>query len=612
MFFDADDYVGNDISAYVNSRPDKNGWIMAHGYRMAKKHIAPFYLWSSICGTGNIFNFSLLSEFLRPEVTEKSTQNEIFESIDSEFLITIGRHDRARSFFEKRGQPFLEYPTRSVIHRVEQVERSESTRETISGRFDHHLNNARKVGEISPITSTKIGYFNILPSNAPKVFCLGFQKTGTTSVDWVLQDMGYQVAKAYKQADKKFTNMLKNGDLSEIKTVSKLFDAFQDIPWFNYYREYDKLYPGSKFILTTRDSQSWWKSFLRFFRTEHYPLFEYVYGSENPIGHKKRLIARFESHNREVIEYFKDRPDDLLVMAVGQDDALQNITKFLGRSSSYEKMPHKNALRRVPIAKRKINLKRWLKILSQVRLASLVKILTFSKPPIIIGGCRKSGVELLLSILSCHPKIHTLRNVKLKHPSRHPLTPEADRVANNNQSNPKNLFSPFDLRTLYLKMVRMPIPFTANRWCGASPLSILAYDRILNYFGENVRILNIVRDGRDVVAETDRRVMEKRVVSEERWVHDVKAGLNFSDHPQVLTIRYEDLIRDYEKTINHICEFIGDQDPTPLLNYPKGAKHITPRYWLEKWQQKQFSERVEDLLQTPGALECLRHYGYIG
>ena len=506
MFFDADDYVGNDISAYVNAHPGENGWIMSHGYRMAGNRVAPYYRWSSVCGTGNIYNYSLLQEMVAPEVCDKSTQNELFEYIDSEFLITIGRHDRPRKYFYEKGKPFLDYPTRSVIHLVDHDESSEYKRKLIHGKpADVFLKNAQKFGEITPVSSTLIAYFNILPVNSTKVFCLGFQKTGTTSVDWVLQDMGYQVSKAYKQQDIAFSEMLKQGDLSEIKQVAKLFDAFQDIPWFLYYKEFDKWYPGSKFILTIRESESWWNSFLRYFRTERYPLFEYVYGFENPIDHKEALVKRFEQHNSEVLEYFIDRPDDLLVLDVGEEKALEKISNYLGKSSSYEKMPHKNATLNMPKKELKGKLKSIIKRLGKIRVASFIKFITFSAPPIIITGSRKSGVEQLLSILSCHPNIHVVDTIKLNHLVHHPLTPEADRVKERIPIEAEGLSDAIDRKKLIFNLLSKPVLLSAKRWVGAIPLGVLAYDRILNQFGKNIRIINVVRDGRDVVVESNKK-----------------------------------------------------------------------------------------------------------
>jgi len=612
MLFDADDYVGNDISAFVNTHPGENGWVMTHGYRMSGNQIAPYYRWNSICGTGNIYNYALLRELIGNKVTEKSTQNEFFQHVDSELLITIGRHDRPRKFFAERGKRLLEYPTRSVIHLVNHEESSEFARKIIRGeQADVFLDNARKFGEITPVFSTLIGYFNVLPVNLTKVFCLGFQKTGTTSVDAVLQDMGYQVAKAYKQSSLEFSKALKQRELLEIKSISELFDAFQDIPWFLYYKEFDQWYPQSKFILTTRESASWWKSFLRYFRTEHYPLFEYVYGFDNPVGNKKALVQRFEEHNGAVKTYFKDRPNDLLVIDVGEEKALEKISRFLGKESTYEKMPHKNAISNVPARDTRASLKRKVKKALKLHIGSLLKIMTFYAPPIIISGSRKSGAGQLLSILSCHPHIQAIGNVKLNYPQRHPLTPEADRQKDAAQIDIESYSAPIDTKKITIDLLSKRIKLSAKRWAGKSFLGVLAYERILAQFGDNVRIINVVRDGRDVIVESNKKVLAKHDVSPERWVYNVQAGIKVETHPQVLTVRYEELVRDYEKTMRGICEFIGEADPTPFWMYPKGATMVEAGYWVGRWNQAQFSERVDYLLKIPEALICLRHYGYL-
>lgn len=107
LIFDADDFVGNDISAYVNAHPGENGWIMPSVYKMTGNKIVPIDSRYTICGTGNIFNFSLLMEDISPDVSEESTQDELFEQVDSKFLMFIlGSHRHARLYYEEKGRPF--------------------------------------------------------------------------------------------------------------------------------------------------------------------------------------------------------------------------------------------------------------------------------------------------------------------------------------------------------------------------------------------------------------------------------------------------------------------------------------------------------------------------
>jgi hypothetical protein len=609
IFADADDYIGRDISAYVNSHPEENGWIMAHGYKMSGNRLAPVYNRNSICGTGNIYNFDMLMEFIGPGVSDKSTQNELFKHIDSEFLITIGKHQKTRSYFEGKGYPLLEYPSRSVVYLLWHDESSEYARKMMRGDKDLRLRNYRKYGEIVPINSASVHYFNILPTNSTKVFCLGFHQTDIMPEHW-LQDMGYQVAPNDVIWETEICTMLEKRDLSGIKELSERFDAFQGTPWFLLYREFDRWFPGSKFILTIRDRQSWWTSISHDFEKQHLPIFKYIYGFENPMGHEKVFVKRFEQYHHEVIEYFKDRPDDLLVVDTREDGALQKISDYLCKGKSYSEKPQKEAALRSAVNNRKNNSKRqlqsiWRKI-KQISAVPFLKTLTSSNS-IIIGGCKESGAEFMLAVLSCHPNIHALRNLQLSYPTHHPLS--RNQSLKSNQSNNKGTSS-IDQNQLIMNLPDKPMLFSGRRWCGANHLSVLVYDRLLEYYGKKVCILNMVRDGRDVVTESDQQVMAKYSVECERWVHDAKIGMYFEDHPQVLTVRYEDLIQDYEATIGRVCAFIGEQNPAPFLNYPKNATIIVDQYWIGKWQQIQFSDRIEALLQTPGALECLQHYGY--
>ena len=377
MFFDADDFIGNDISAYVNSHLGKNGWIMAHGYKLSGNVLKPEYNKNSICGTGNIYSYKLLSEFIGTDVSEKSSQNELFEYVDSEFIITLGKHQKTRSYFKEKGYPLLEYPTRSVLYYLWHNESSEYVRRVMRGyKVNAQLQKTREHASSSPINSAQVDYFNILPSNKIKVFGLGFHKTGTTSLETVLQDMGYQVATYYKNIDPEFSKRLENGDLSEIKQMAEKYDAFQDAPWFLYYREFDQWFPGSKFILTVRESRSWWASFSYYFEKQEIPLFKTIYGFDNPKGHEEVFVKRYERHNREVIEYFKDRPDDLLVIDVSEEGALKKVSRFLGKESSYRKMPHKNASLQKPDGKKKMGRMRRIKNLG--RKLKRLKVIPFA------------------------------------------------------------------------------------------------------------------------------------------------------------------------------------------------------------------------------------------
>jgi hypothetical protein len=99
----------------------------------------------------------------------------------------------------------------------------------------------------------------------PKVFVIGLNKTGTTTMAKTLRDFGFVVA-SEKEAKPLFNDWVK-GDFDPIIKFCKSAEAFQDSP-FSFpgtYIALDKAFPGSKFILTIRDDEDqWYRSITRF------------------------------------------------------------------------------------------------------------------------------------------------------------------------------------------------------------------------------------------------------------------------------------------------------------------------------------------------------------
>ena len=126
--------------------------------------------------------------------------------------------------------------------------------------------------------------------------------------------------------------------------LSHNYDAFQDNPWPLVYRQMDALHPGAKFILTLRDEDRWYESNLKHFRGKNSPMRALIYGPEaaHPRGNEALFKERMRRHNREVIAYFQDRPDDLLVIDVTRDPSWERLCGFLGKSVPDVPFPHAN------------------------------------------------------------------------------------------------------------------------------------------------------------------------------------------------------------------------------------------------------------------------------
>jgi len=120
------------------------------------------------------------------------------------------------------------------------------------------------------------------------------------------------------------------------------YDAFQDNPWPILYKELDAKFPDSKFILTLRSPESWIKSQVNHFGKKETPMRKWIYGVGCPEGNEDIYLTRFRRHNEDVMQYFKDRPRDLLVLDLPKGDGWEKLCPFLGVDIPANSFPHAN------------------------------------------------------------------------------------------------------------------------------------------------------------------------------------------------------------------------------------------------------------------------------
>jgi hypothetical protein len=172
-----------------------------------------------------------------------------------------------------------------------------------------------------------------------KVFGIGFHKTGTTSLAGALRILGYRVAGPFGVHDDDI------GDAAVKQAVAAAagWDAVQDNPWPIVFRELDAAYPGSKFILTVRDTDRWLASVVQHFGGKSTPMRRWIYGVGDPVGNEEVYRDRYEQHNRDVLDHFRDRPDDLIVFRLSDGDGWEKLCAFLDVPVPAQPFPHANA-----------------------------------------------------------------------------------------------------------------------------------------------------------------------------------------------------------------------------------------------------------------------------
>ncbi|WP_413207376.1 sulfotransferase [Rhodospirillum sp. A1_3_36] len=174
--------------------------------------------------------------------------------------------------------------------------------------------------------------------NPPKVFCIGFQKTGTTSLGAALELLGLRVCGAFgcwRPDIAQVATNLANG-------ISACYDAFQDNPWPMLYGQMDWQWPGSRYIFSHRPEDVWMASMRNYFRDGGSPMEEWLYGSRAIASLPDCvLLDRYRRHTDEVKAYFSGRPNDLLVFDISHH-GWEELCGFLGMAVPDKPFPHCN------------------------------------------------------------------------------------------------------------------------------------------------------------------------------------------------------------------------------------------------------------------------------
>lgn len=177
-----------------------------------------------------------------------------------------------------------------------------------------------------------------------KVFGIGWAKTGTTTLGACLEILGYK----HQGPALDLVYDVRDGRFDRIFAAVDKADMFEDWPWLLLYKELDQRYPNSRFVLTVRDTDRWWRSYQNMVtnkktRPDIGEIRKIIYGFEDGLQHKQAYIERYERHNAEVLHYFAQRPRDLLVLDWERGDGWPALCQFLGKPIPQLPLPHANA-----------------------------------------------------------------------------------------------------------------------------------------------------------------------------------------------------------------------------------------------------------------------------
>lgn len=164
-----------------------------------------------------------------------------------------------------------------------------------------------------------------------KIFGIGLPKTGQSSLAIAMFTLGY-------------------------KTIQYPYTSYQikksdfalDLPVVINYKQLDKKYPNSKFILTTRDFDSWLESMRNHYRLypaskRHEQQLKFRLKFWNTIRFNKKLMAKkYYEHIEDVNKYFKGRGKDLLIINIIAGEGWGKLCPFIDKKIPRRPFPKEN------------------------------------------------------------------------------------------------------------------------------------------------------------------------------------------------------------------------------------------------------------------------------
>lgn len=178
----------------------------------------------------------------------------------------------------------------------------------------------------------------------PKVFGIGLNKTGTTTLGTALETLGYRHQSVRPDLQRAWLR----GDREKVFAVTDAYESFEDWPWPLMYKDLFARYPDARFVLTMRSSPETWLKSLKAHAMFTKPLWSCrkgAYGYHYPHHSEQAHLDFYNRHHDEVVAFFEAQGamDRLKVICWEQGDGWPELCDFLGIDAPEGAIPHANA-----------------------------------------------------------------------------------------------------------------------------------------------------------------------------------------------------------------------------------------------------------------------------
>lgn len=177
-----------------------------------------------------------------------------------------------------------------------------------------------------------------------KIFGIGLNKTGTTTLGACLQQLGYR----HSSFSLPLLEQVAIGEFDPLLHVVAGHDSFDDWPYPLVFEKLDHHFPGSRFILTRRSSPERWLESLQAHALRTDPQVgararSLAYGLPYPQLDPQLHLYRYCQHLESVRSYFAHRPGHLLEVCWEEQASWELLCDFLGHPVPNLPFPHANA-----------------------------------------------------------------------------------------------------------------------------------------------------------------------------------------------------------------------------------------------------------------------------
>ena len=152
----------------------------------------------------------------------------------------------------------------------------------------------------------------------------------------------------------------------------------------------------------------------------------------------------------------------------------------------------------------------------------------------------------------------------------------------------------------------------------------LAMDRELLRTNPDVRILWMLRDPRDILTSIHANIPDKYYVTPDRLIKSLQLYFQFKDEPQVLTVRYEELVGDpnaMQTRISQACDLAASRPFTEAYKFfPRFFENVRAMHSIrpidtqsvQKWRSNPAHQKhlAQTLAAHPEIVSLGRECGY--